>query len=376
MATGRKLAVTLFVATLAAGLYLAGRAWHPRGGREAYEAAMRLYADKKYAEAALALRAVSEADPRTAEGAEACYYYCMCLESTGQKEKAGEAWSALLGDPASRDFHPHAMLALARMALHEDRINDAERYLDKLNESCPASPVCADASLLRADLLEKKGDIMEAARAAQKVVDDCPGSRAVGRAEERVGMLNVRLLFSPLITPGTEEYVVRPGDSLEAIARRFGTTVDLLKETNARASKGDSIHPGDRLKVCTEKFSILVDKSANTLALKQGERLVKVYSVGTGKQGSTPVGEFKVTNKMAEPEWFKPGGGVVPYGDPGNLLGTRWMGIDSPGYGIHGTWEPESIGKQASAGCIRMLNADVEELFKIVPVGTKVRIVD
>ena len=376
MATGRKLSISLFVVILAAGLYLAGRMWHSHAGCDSYEAAMRLYADKKYAGAARALRTVSEAHPRAAEGAEAFYYYCICLELSGQGEKAKEAWGDVIGDPVSKSFHPHAILALARIAFRENRVDDAERYLDKLNESCPGSPACADGLLLRADILDKKGDIAGAASAAQKAVDDYPGSGAVSRAEEKVGTLNVKLLFSPLITQGTEEYVVHRGDSLEAIAKKFGTTVDLLKGMNAQALKGDSIRPGDSLKVCTEKFSILVDKSSNTLALKQGERLVKVYSVGTGKKGSTPVGEFKITNKMAEPEWFKPGGGVVPYGDPGNLLGTRWMGIDSPGYGIHGTWEPDSIGKQARAGCIRMLNADVEELFKIVPVGTKVRIVD
>ena len=376
MATGRKLSISLFVVILAAGLYLAGRMWHSHAGCYSYDAAMRLYADKKYAGAARALRTVSEAHPRAAEGAEAFYYYCICLELSGQGEKAKEAWGDVIGDPVSKSFHPHAILALARIAFRENRVDDAERYLDKLNESCPGSPACADGLLLRADILDKKGDIAGAASAAQKAVDDYPGSGAVSRAEEKVGTLNVKLLFSPLITQGTEEYVVHRGDSLEAIAKKFGTTVDLLKGMNAQALKGDSIRPGDSLKVCTEKFSILVDKSSNTLALKQGERLVKVYSVGTGKKGSTPVGEFKITNKMAEPEWFKPGGGVVPYGDPGNLLGTRWMGIDSPGYGIHGTWEPDSIGKQASAGCIRMLNADVEELFKIVPVGTKVRIVD
>ena len=52
------------------------------------------------------------------------------------------------------------------------------------------------------------------------------------------------------------------------------------------------------------------------------------------------------------------------------------MGIDVPGYGIHGTTEPESIGYQATEGCVRMHNSDVEELFTIVPPGTEVIIVD
>jgi len=376
MASGKKVLILFFSALLAAGIYFAYTVWHSQSGRDAYAAAMRLYADRKYAEASDALRAVSGAHPRATEGIEAFYYYCLCLELGGQREKAREAWQKIIADPASKAFHPHGTLALARISIQENRADDAKRYLDTLIEAYPDSPVCADGFLLRADLLEREGDLAGAARAAQKVVDEYPGSGAVSRAQDKVWGLNIKLLFSRMLTPGTEEYVVREGDSLEAIARKFGTTVELLKEMNRQTIKGDSIRPQGRLKVCTEKFSLMVDKSANTLTLKADERVVKVYPVGTGKEGSTPVGEFKITNKMVEPEWFKPGEGIIPYGDPRNLLGTRWMGIDSAGYGIHGTWQPETVGKQASAGCIRLLNADVEELFKIVPVGTKVTIVD
>jgi lipoprotein-anchoring transpeptidase ErfK/SrfK len=52
------------------------------------------------------------------------------------------------------------------------------------------------------------------------------------------------------------------------------------------------------------------------------------------------------------------------------------MGFNLAGYGIHGTTEPETIGKQATQGCIRMVNSDVEELYAIVPEGTEVTIVD
>ena len=58
------------------------------------------------------------------------------------------------------------------------------------------------------------------------------------------------------------------------------------------------------------------------------------------------------------------------------LLGSRWLGFNMPGYGIHGTIEPETIGKQVTAGCVRMRNSDVEELYDILPLGTEVSIVD
>ena len=69
---------------------------------------------------------------------------------------------------------------------------------------------------------------------------------------------------------------------------------------------------------------------------------------------------------------------TIPYGDPENVLGTRWMGFENQpgvmGYGIHGTERPESIGGDESMGCVRMRNREVEELFGVVPRGTPVRI--
>ena len=67
-------------------------------------------------------------------------------------------------------------------------------------------------------------------------------------------------------------------------------------------------------------------------------------------------------------------GRVVPPGKA-NPLGTRWLGLSKKGYGIHGTNAPGSIGRNASHGCIRMRNRDVEELFELVAVGDMVELV-
>ncbi len=80
-------------------------------------------------------------------------------------------------------------------------------------------------------------------------------------------------------------------------------------------------------------------------------------------------------NKLPNPTWFK-AGAVVPPESPENVLGTRWMGFDLAGYGIHGTVEPQNLGKQVTQGCVRMANQDVEELYTIIPVGTEVTVVD
>jgi lipoprotein-anchoring transpeptidase ErfK/SrfK len=182
-----------------------------------------------------------------------------------------------------------------------------------------------------------------------------------------------KALFSKEITPGSMAYTVKPGDSLYVIARKNHTTVDLIKKINSL--KSDNIYPRMKLKLHTAPFSIKIDKAKNTLILYSDGEAVKKYSVATGKKNCTPVGEFKITDKLVNPTWFKTGA-ILPPGSPKNALGTRWMGFDKPAYGIHGTIEPKSVGTQASEGCVRMLNEEVEELYSLVPVGTKVTIQD
>jgi lipoprotein-anchoring transpeptidase ErfK/SrfK len=118
-----------------------------------------------------------------------------------------------------------------------------------------------------------------------------------------------------------------------------------------------------------------VDKSQNVLLLKAKEEIFKTYTVSTGKNNCTPVGNFKITNKLINPTWFK-SGAVIPSGSPENVLGTRWLGFDLPGYGIHGTNEPQNLGKQVTEGCVRLQNCEIEELYTIVPTGTEVSIVN
>jgi lipoprotein-anchoring transpeptidase ErfK/SrfK len=145
--------------------------------------------------------------------------------------------------------------------------------------------------------------------------------------------------------------------------------------------KGSNIFPGDQLKIITGEFHVEINKANLTLALYLNSDFVKEYSVGLGapEKSETPVGEYTVTGKVVNPIWTKrhEDGKMeqIPYGDPRNVLGTRWLGFkERPRLGIHGTTKPESIGKYVSEGCIRMHNTDVEELYDLVPDGAKVTI--
>jgi lipoprotein-anchoring transpeptidase ErfK/SrfK len=221
--------------------------------------------------------------------------------------------------------------------------------------------------------LSAKADLFGLKTVYQKLIDNFPGSGEVALWQKKVEEINISLLFSPIITSGSILYEIKPGDTLNKIAGNFKTTVELIKISNGIAS--DKITPGRKIKVWNAPFSIAVDKSQNILFLKSGEEIFKSYLVSTGKDNSTPVGNFKITNKLLNPAWFR-AGSVVPAGSPENILGTRWMGFELAGYGIHGTVDPQSLGKQVTQGCVRMANNEVEELYSIVPEGTEVAIVD
>jgi lipoprotein-anchoring transpeptidase ErfK/SrfK len=194
------------------------------------------------------------------------------------------------------------------------------------------------------------------------------------KAQQELEDANVRMLFSSIPTPDSISYEVQKGDTLAKIARKFSNTQEMILAANGL--KNAAVVPlGRKLKVHNEKFSIVVDKSQNILTLKSGNNIVKTYRVSTGSNNSTPVGTFKIINKIVDPTWYTINA-VVPAGSPDNILGSRWMGISAPSYGIHGTTDPKSIGKQVTSGCVRMVNSDVEELYRIVPEGTEVVIID
>lgn len=169
------------------------------------------------------------------------------------------------------------------------------------------------------------------------------------------------------------QYVIQPGDSLSRLAKKHGVTVDLLQRANALSS--DKLVVGKSLIIPQSKLSVLVDISDNKLYLNEDGKLLKTYIVSTGANNSTPVGVFKVTDKLEDPTWYNEGA-VIPPGAKENQLGTRWMGITAKGFGIHGTTEPEKLGQSVSAGCVRMKNEDVEDLYRLIPSGTEITIQD
>jgi len=116
---------------------------------------------------------------------------------------------------------------------------------------------------------------------------------------------------------------------------------------------------------------IVVSIPHRQLAVVEAGQVLKVYAVAVGTEESpSPEGDFTVTHRVVNPTYYHPGTVIGP--GRSNPLGTRWIGLNKKGFGIHGTNMPASIGKAASHGCIRMRQADLEELFAMTNVGDKV----
>jgi lipoprotein-anchoring transpeptidase ErfK/SrfK len=178
--------------------------------------------------------------------------------------------------------------------------------------------------------------------------------------------------------PDMVDYVAGEGDTLASIAKRFGTTVEQVRLGSRRT--GELIRPGDRLKVLREMPRITVHKRSFRLRLHVADGVVREYPVCVGRGDLTPAGEYRIVDKVKRPDWWHDGK-RYRFGDPRNVLGTRWMtlirdGRPREGYGIHGTTMPETVPGDGSSGCVRMLNRDVEELFAWAPRGTRVVIED
>jgi L,D-transpeptidase catalytic domain len=148
----------------------------------------------------------------------------------------------------------------------------------------------------------------------------------------------------------------------------FGIIAMLLCIALSARAQSTETATDDEVSSDSPTREIVVSIPDRKLALIEDGEIIKVYPVAVGAlESPTPVGEFQIINRLTSPTYYHPGKVIGPGTD--NPLGTRWMGLNLKGFGIHGTNVPSSIGKAASHGCVRMAKKDLEELFELVQVG-------
>jgi len=251
----------------------------------------------------------------------------------------------------------------------------------------------ADASIApieRARALIVSGRRVEARRNLSDALRD-GGLSGSERAAVRglLSDINSVLVFGPVASeddPITEEYTVRSGDSLSRIAarRELATHWKLIQRVN-RIANPSRIRLGQTLKLVRGPFHAVVHKSAHRMDLYHGSPadpdswvFIRSVRVGLGIDDGTPDGRFRVSNQLENPGWVNPRDGTERYepDNPENPIGEFWIGLEGvggsaslTGYGIHGTIEPDSIGRNDSMGCVRLAEGDIEVVYELLAPG-------
>lgn len=278
--------------------------------------------------------------------------------------------------------HPEVSLKYARLLEDAGQYEQASEIYTRLRETAP--PALRGAAVAGLARQAERDGKTELARDLYKLaVKDAPwGSDAWQEAADGLGKLNVAAIFSSRPTSDSKVYRVESGDTITGIGMKLNTTQGLLMGAN-NITDPTALRIGQNLKYTPKDFKIIIERSTLRLFLMDNEGLFKVYKVGLGKPGQeTTLGRYRIGNKEKDPTWHKPGYGPIPPGDPRNELGTRWMPLipEEEGLptdlGIHGTIEPETVGKYTSMGCPRLLPAEVEELYDLVVRSTPVAIVE
>lgn len=208
-------------------------------------------------------------------------------------------------------------------------------------------------------------------------------------AKKQIAEMSKTLVFSSRRLTGDPwiiSHLVEPGEVLAKLGSMNGLTASFLQQIN-NITDARKLRAGYSIKIVKGPFYAVVTKHAFTMDLYlgapggAGSMYVTTYRVGLGTDDSTPTGTWIVEpgKKLPHPTYYPPAGQgpVIEADDPKNPLGKYWIGLKGidgqsvgrASYGIHGTIEPESIGKQASLGCIRLLNQDVAQVFALLVEG-------
>ena len=195
--------------------------------------------------------------------------------------------------------------------------------------------------------------------------------------------INNELVFSRRVHPGDPlvgSYKIQPGDYYSRIAPRHKVEWKLLERINQMPANRLAV--GRTIKVINGPFHAVIDKSDYRMDMFLPDTdgawiYITSFSVGLGENNSTPEGQWIITprSKTVDPQWSNPRTGQFFGRDnPLNPIGEYWLGLQgtddntrvAKSYGIHGTIDPDSIGKQKSMGCIRLGNKQIEFIYQML----------
>jgi hypothetical protein len=257
------------------------------------------------------------------------------------------------------------------------------------NTESPDQPVAKGELLADAQSQIDAGDLLQARRQLNDALQAGNLDESqTSKAKAMITQISQTVVFGRqnfADDPYSSAYVVHHGDSLAKIANAHDLTWEFLSRINGIDPK--HLRAGATIKVVQGPFFAVVRKSAFMMDIYLGglpgeksAMYVTSFSVGLGRDDSTPAGMWIVEphHKLRHPTYYSPRGeGVIPADDPKNPLGGYWIGLSGTegqavgklSYGIHGTIEPDSIGKQSSMGCIRLKADDIAMVYDLMVEG-------
>ena len=244
--------------------------------------------------------------------------------------------------------------------------------------------------LAEAQKLTDQGDVLGAREILNTALQSGTLNDAtLAETKARLRTLNRVIVFTPSTRYPADTFqgthTVAPGDLLSKIALPLDVPYGLIARING--VRADRIRVGQSLKTLRGPLHAEVSKSRfemdvylGNLPGREGSMYLTTFPVGLGADSSTPTGIWEVTrgSKLVNPEWTNPRTNEVFARDhPENPLGERWIGLTGvagnalgqPSYGIHGTIEPETIGTNASMGCIRLGDEDIAMVYDMLSEG-------
>ena len=251
-----------------------------------------------------------------------------------------------------------------------------------------AAPILSEQPLQDAKSKMDSGDLL----ASRQLLNDALLSGRMSDADadaakKQIDEINHTVVFSARKFPNDPwggTYTVASGERLSTIAAKNGVSWEFLSRVNGVTPK--RLRSGQNIKIFKGPFYAVVYKKQFKMEIYLGNTsgpgslYITSFPVGLGKDNSTPTGMWicKAGDKIRAPRYYPPHGGeIMAPDDPKNPLGGYWIAIEglegqalgAESYGIHGTIDPNSIGKMESMGCIRLKSADISWVFDILVDG-------
>lgn len=204
-----------------------------------------------------------------------------------------------------------------------------------------------------------------------------------GFLERKIGDLNTTLLFSDRPMPEKTKHLIEAGDLITKLTKKYGDTQEFLLQANG-IEKPELLRIGRGLWVLDNPvFELTVFKKGGSAVLTLDGRFFKRYVIGVGPAEASPKGTYRVSGRIKNADYSVSGQDDTEEEKAKKSQGTCWLTLaatdETPEvkrFGLHGTWNESSLGRPSDAGYIRFRNADIEELYVLLPLGSLVNIAD